>query len=173
MSNNSTKSVPIRLYLLYIYSLGAQNALKSQKSRGKVWRYRNFAYLCTRNPKEWDSRHREGFLEGLSETGCESSWKKSCKKVWKFQKYSLPLHPQFWRSWRMSLCRMVLKVLQEFLKKKVAKKFGSFKNTPYLCSPIRSQKKWRTNTEQGSLTYWYNWEKNVVFINSFSKEDFK
>ena len=27
------------------------------------------------------------------------------------------------------------------LEKKVAKKFGSFKNTPYLCSPIRSQKK--------------------------------
>ena len=55
-----------------------------QKSFENVWRCQNFAYLCTRNPKEapqgrWQKRVVKKFL------------KKSCKKVWWIQKSFLPL----------------------------------------------------------------------------------
>ena len=43
-----------------------KNAIKEQKSRRNACRYQNFAYLCTRNPKETRS------VAGRADVRCDA-----------------------------------------------------------------------------------------------------
>jgi hypothetical protein len=55
---------------------------------------------------------------------------KSSKIIWWFRKHAISLHPLSPLKWRVAQNWF----LEIFLKKKVTKKFGSFKNMIYLCT---------------------------------------
>ena len=52
---------------------------------------------------------------------------------------------------------MRTKVLRKFFLKKVSKKFGGFKNLPYLCTTFPLQNsKFESELKNGSLIYWFS-----------------
>ena len=61
----------------------------------------------------------------------EKFFEKSFRNIWKFQKCVLSLHPL-----SPLKRRIAKKVLRKIFLKKVPEKFGSFKNSSYLCTAI-------------------------------------